>query len=190
MEGKVIIFSAPSGAGKTTIVKHILNIFPEIEFSVSACSRPKRPGEINGKDYFFISVEEFRVKINNGEFVEWEEVYENCFYGTLKSELCRIWKSGHIVVFDVDVKGGINLKRIFGDKAFSVFISPPDLETLENRLRNRSTDSEESLNKRLNKAGWEMQFSSGFDTILMNKELPVTLKEAEEIVKEYILKKL
>ncbi len=186
MEGKVIIFSAPSGAGKTTIVKHILSLFPEMEFSVSACSREKRPNETDGKDYFFISAEEFRKKIDNGEFVEWEEVYESCYYGTLRSELGRIWKSGHIVVFDVDVKGGINLKRIFGDKAMSVFISPPDLETLEQRLRNRSTDSEESLNKRLNKASWEMQFSNSFDKIILNKELPDTFKEAEEIIKKWI----
>ena len=186
MEGKVIIFSAPSGAGKTTVVKHILSLYSEMEFSVSACSRPKRPNEMDGKDYFFITAEEFRVKIEKGEFLEWEEVYENCFYGTLRSELSRIWKSVHVVVFDVDVKGGINLKRIFGDNAMSVFISPPDLETLEQRLRNRSTDSEESLQKRLNKAGWEMQFSSQFDKIIVNNELSKTYQEAEQIVKEWI----
>jgi guanylate kinase len=186
MEGKVIIFSAPSGAGKTTIVKHILNLYPEMEFSISACSREKRPNETDGKDYFFISADEFRNKIEKGEFVEWEEVYEGCYYGTLRSELSRIWKIGHVVVFDVDVKGGINLKRIFGEKALSVFISPPDLETLEQRLRNRSTDSEESLNKRLNKASWEMQFSNSFDKILFNKDLKETLAEAERLVKEWI----
>jgi len=186
MEGKIIIFSAPSGAGKTTIVKHILSIFPEMEFSISACSRLKRPNEIDGKDYFFITAEEFRIKIDNGEFVEWEEVYENCYYGTLRSELGRIWKSGHIVVFDVDVKGGINLKRIFGDNAISIFISPPDLKTLEQRLRNRATDSEESLKKRIEKATWEMEFASKFDKLIVNNELTKTFQETEQIVKAWI----
>ena len=188
MEGKVIIFSAPSGAGKTTVVKHILSKFPELEFSISACSREKRPTEIDGKDYHFVSTEEFRNKINNGEFVEWEEVYEGCFYGTLRSELSRIWKSRHIVVFDVDVKGGMNLKRIFGDNAMAVFISPPDLETLEQRLINRSTESEESLIKRLNKASWEMQFANQFDKIIISNELDNTYRETENVVAQWIKK--
>lgn len=186
MIGKVIIFSAPSGAGKTTVVKHLLNVFPQLEFSVSATSRLIRGSETNGKDYFYISAEEFRTKIDNQQFLEWEEVYENCYYGTLRSELQRIWQKGNIVLFDVDVKGGMNLKRIFGDNALAIFISPPSLEILEERLRARSTDNEESIVKRVNKASLEMHFSGHFDKILLNNDLSETLKIAEDWVKEFI----
>jgi len=188
MQGKVIIFSAPSGAGKTTVVKHLLETFPNLEFSISACSRQPRPNEKNGKDYYFISSEEFKNRISNHDFVEWEEVYTNCYYGTLHSELERIWKNNHMVVFDVDVKGGMNLKKIFGKNALSVFISPPDLEVLEQRLRDRSTESEESLKKRVEKAIWEMQFTTYFDKLVVNNELNKTLQETEQIVKDWLSK--
>ncbi len=186
MIGKVIIFSAPSGAGKTTVVKHLLNAFPQLEFSVSATSRQIRGNETNGKDYFYISAEEFRTKIENQEFIEWEEVYEGCYYGTLRSELKRIWQKENIVVFDVDVKGGMNLKRILGDNALAIFINPPSLEILEERLRARSTDNEESIIRRVNKAGLEMHFSGHFDKVLLNDDLNETLKTAENWVKEFI----
>ncbi|MBI5538815.1 MAG: guanylate kinase [Bacteroidia bacterium] len=186
MVGKVIIFSAPSGAGKTTVVKHLLNIFPQLEFSISATSRKIRGNEIHGKDYFYISADEFRDKINNQDFIEWEEVYENCYYGTLRSEIHRIWTKGNVVVFDVDVKGGMNLKRVFGDNALSIFISPPSLQILEERLRARSTDDEESIIKRINKAGLEMNFSGHFDKTLLNNDLQNTLKIAENWIKEWI----
>ena len=183
---KVIIFSAPSGAGKTTVVNHLLNVFPQLEFSVSVCSRQKRENEIHGKDYFYVSADEFRLKIKNQEFIEWEEVYKGCYYGTLRSELQRIWQKANIAVFDVDVKGGMNLKRIFGYKALSIFISPPNLIILEQRLRSRSTDTEESIQKRINKASLEMQFANQFDKILLNKDLKTTIETAEKWVKEWI----
>jgi len=188
MNKKVIIVSAPSGAGKTTIVKHLLNKFNQLEFSISACTRQKRENETNGIDYYFISIEEFREKTKYDQFVEWEEVYENCFYGTLRSELDRIWNKNHIVIFDVDVKGGINLKRIFGDKAISIFVSPPNLETLKQRLIQRSTDDKKSIEKRIEKAEFEMQFANKFDKILVNNELTQTLLNADEIVNEWIKK--
>jgi guanylate kinase len=189
MQGKVIIFSAPSGAGKTTVVKHILGLYHELEFSVSATSRPPREGETNGKDYFFISTDEFRQKIGNDEFVEFEEVYPGRFYGTLKSELERIWKKGGQVVFDVDVKGGLNLKKIFGSSALAVFISPPDLETLKLRLEKRGTDSPENIDIRVKKAGEEMEYAGHFDTILYNDKIEKTLSAAESLVADFLRKK-
>ncbi len=188
MTEKVIIISAPSGAGKTTVVKHLLKKFPQFEFSISACNRNKRENEVNGIDYFFISTDEFRNKTINNEFIEWEEVYENCFYGTLRSEIQRIWLKGNIVVFDVDVKGGINLKRVFGNKALSIFISPPDLKTLEQRLKKRSTEDEKSIEKRVAKASLEMQFADSFDKILINNDLKETLVTAEKWIEEWIEK--
>lgn len=185
MSEKVIIISAPSGAGKTTVVKHLLKVFPQFEFSISACNREKRENEVNGVDYYFISTDEFRKKTINNEFVEWEEVYENCFYGTLRSEVERIWKKGNIVIFDVDVKGGINLKRIFGSKALSIFISPPDIKTLENRLRTRLTENEESIKKRVEKAELEMLFAKNFDKILINADLEITFKKVENLIKDW-----
>ncbi len=188
MNSKVIIVSAPSGAGKTTVVKHLLKVFPQFEFSVSACNRNKRENEINGVDYFFITTDEFRNKTINDEFIEWEEVYENCFYGTLRSEINRIWKNEHIVIFDVDVKGGINLKHIFGENALSIFISPPDLKTLELRLQQRLTEDDKSIKKRIAKASFEMQFSNKFDKTLINNDLNETLLSAETIIKEWLNK--
>lgn len=185
--GKVIIFSAPSGAGKTTIVHHLLKTIPELEFSVSACSRPPRTQEKQGKDYYFLSVKEFKDKILNNEFLEWEEVYPGQFYGTLKSELKRIWARKHHVLFDVDVVGGLNIKRQLKDRALAVFVQPPSLEELERRLRLRSTEDPESLRKRIEKAHRELSFANKFDKVLLNDDLDNALREAEEIVMNFIV---
>ena len=186
MSNKVIIFSAPSGAGKSTIVNHILGRYPELEFSISATSRAPRGTEVNGKEYYFFPVEEFRKKIEEDSFVEYEEVYPGFFYGTLKSEVRRIWDKGHVIVFDIDVKGGVNLKRIFGDKAFSIFIQAPTIEELRSRLIHRGTDSPEAIEKRVAKAAEEMTYADRFDHILINDDLESALKEADIIVGEFI----
>ncbi len=178
-EGKCIIFSAPSGAGKTTIVRHLLSKSFNLAFSISAASRNKRDYEIDGKDYYFLNVNEFKSKIENEEFLEWEEVYKNNFYGTLKSEIKRIWAEGKHVIFDVDVIGGINLKEIFGKKALSIFVMPPSIDELEERLIKRNTESQESLKRRIGKAREEIQYSSEFDYILVNDNLEKACKEAE-----------
>ena len=185
-EGKCIIFSAPSGAGKTTIVQHLLAVNNEIEFSISATSRNMRSHEIDGKDYHFLSAEEFKNHINENKFVEWEEVYSDNYYGTLKSEMERIWKERKHVIFDVDVMGGIKLKSIFGDKAFSVFVQAPSVEELENRLINRGTEDPESLERRVGKAKSEMQFASEFDYILVNEVLEIAEKEVELVVQSFL----
>src|SRR5689334_12972843 len=159
MAGKAIIFSAPSGSGKTTIVKHLLTNNPDLGFSISASTRDRRGRkETNGVDYYFLSPEEFKLKIDNDEFIEWEEVYAGNFYGTLKSEIERVWSEGKNVIFDVDVKGGIALKKYFGDKALSIFVKVPSLDALKQRLSGRATESEESLSRRLFKAKFEMTF--------------------------------
>src|SRR6188508_1926173 len=164
MSGKAIIFSAPSGSGKTTIVKHLLKTNPDLGFSISASTRDKRGRtEQHGKDYYFLSPMDFKKKIDNDEFIEWEEVYEGNFYGTLKSEIERIWREGRNVIFDVDVKGGINLKKYFGDRALAIFVKVPSLEVLKERLKDRGTESEESLSRRLFKAQFEMSFQGKFD---------------------------
>ena len=186
MQGKLLILSAPSGSGKTTIVKHLLKTFTNLEFSISACSRSKRDGEVDGKDYYFLTVDEFKRRIANNDFIEWEEVYPGSFYGTLKSEIERIWNKNHIVVFDVDVKGGINLKKKFGEVALSIFVMPPSIEVLKQRLVARCTESEESLNKRVGKATAEMTYSNQFDKILINENLQTSYQEAENIVKNFI----
>ena len=184
--GKLIIFSAPSGAGKTTIVHHLLRTFPFLEFSVSACSREKRKNEVEGLDYYFLSVEEFKKRISEAAFVEWEEVYKDNFYGTLKSEIERIWKKGNHVIFDVDVQGGINLKKKFAEKALSVFVMPPSLTSLEERLMKRETETKESIARRMGKAEQELKTADQFDVILPNDDLEEALKQAEEIVKAFI----
>jgi len=186
MEGKMIIFSAPSGAGKTTIVRAMLDFFPGLEFSVSACSRPKRETEIDGRDYYFLGVEGFRRKISEGAFLEWQEVYKDHYYGTLRSEVERIWASGRQVIFDVDVYGGINIKKQYGERALSVFVMPPSLEILEERLRKRSTDDEASLSKRLEKARQEIGKAGEFDIILMNDDLERAIEEAKHIVAGFL----
>ena len=180
---KSIIFSAPSGSGKTTIVKHILQTFPNIKFSVSATTRPIRPGEADGKDYHFISVEDFKSKIEKGEFIEYEEVYPGLFYGTLKSEVQKIWNDGGIVIYDMDVVGGVNLKKQFGEESLSFFVKVPSLEELEERLRIRGTETEEKIQMRISKAKSEMEYENQFDIILVNRDLENTLKITEEIIK-------
>ena len=187
MPGKVLIFSAPSGSGKSTIVNHILGLHPEIEFSVSATSRPPRGTEQDGVEYLFFSADVFRALVAQGKFVEYEEVYPDRFYGTLKSEVGRIWAKGHVIVFDVDVKGGVSLKKYFGDDALSVLIVPPSMEILEKRLRGRGTDTEEAITERLAKAQWELDFASGkFDREIVNDRLEDTFAEAESIVNAYL----
>ncbi len=186
MKGKFIIVSAPSGAGKTSIVRELMQAGLGLEFSVSAASRPPRPGEINGKDYFFISAETFREKIENGELLEWQEVYKDQYYGTLNSEVERIWNAGHHVLFDVDVQGGMNLKKMFPEISLSLFIKPPSPEELEKRLRLRSTESDESLRKRLDKAGSELTYAGEFDRIIVNDILDEAVKQAIEAVKKFL----
>lgn len=187
-QGKLIIFSAPSGAGKTTIVHHLLKVFPELEFSVSACSRTKRKEETHGVDYYFITVDEFKEKIKNDEFIEWEEVYKDNFYGTLKVEIERIWKKGKHIIFDMDVVGGINLKKKFGAAALSVFVMPPSIEHLEQRLKSRETETPESIARRIGKAKKEINTAIQFDKIILNDELEHALKEAETAVANFLKK--
>jgi guanylate kinase len=187
MDNKVLVFSAPSGSGKSTIVNHILSIYPDsMEFSVSATSREPRGEEQNGREYYFLTTEEFRKMIEEDKFVEFEEVYEGRFYGTLKSECERIWNAGHVIIFDVDVKGGVNLKKYFGDKALSVFIQAPSVEELRRRLVLRGTDSEEDIEKRVAKAAEEMTYADKFDYVLVNDDLETALKEAEEVVDKFL----
>jgi guanylate kinase len=188
-KGKLVIFSAPSGAGKTTIVHHLLSKDFKLEFSISACTRAQRPGEVHGKDYYYISLEEFKKSISLDEFVEWEEVYKNNFYGTLKTEVERIWKSGHHVIFDVDVDGGLNLKKAFGDRALAVFVMPPSLESLRERLEQRETETPESITRRMGKAPIELQKSVLFDKVILNDDLESAFAKAEEIVGEFFGKK-
>ena len=186
MKGKAIIFSAPSGAGKTTIVKHLLQLDLGLEFSISACSRPPRAQEVDGQDYYFMSVEDFRKHIKQDEFLEWEEVYLDHYYGTLKTELDRIWNRQKHVVFDVDVVGGLNLKRYFGRKALAVFVQPPSMQELEKRLRDRSSDADDKILDRMEKAGDEMKSSKQFDVILVNDNLEETLLRGEDIVRDFL----
>lgn len=186
--GKCIIFSAPSGAGKTTIVHALLNAGIGLEFSVSACSRDPRPNEVNGKDYHFLGIDGFKEKIQEGAFVEWEEVYTNNFYGTLNSEIERIWANGKTVIFDVDVIGGLNLKRIFGENALAIFVQPPSYEELEKRLRYRSTETEEKIQQRMSKAHTELKSASEFDIILINDDLEKAIAKAKELVIDFIAK--
>ncbi|MEI7499240.1 MAG: guanylate kinase [Bacteroidota bacterium] len=186
MQGKAIIVSAPSGAGKTTIVKHLLRAIPRLEFSVSACSRAKRNDESDRKDYFFISVDDFKDKIGRNEFVEWQEVYPGNYYGTLKSEIDRIWSQGKIPIFDLDVLGGLNLKRYFGNQGLAVFIQPPSIIELENRLRSRGSETAETLQKRINKAVYELTFASRFDEIIINDDLEIKCKKIVALVEAFL----
>ncbi|MEX1192947.1 MAG: guanylate kinase [Brumimicrobium sp.] len=188
VEGKCIIFSAPSGAGKTTIVHKLLDRMDHLAFSISACSRTPRGNEVDGEDYYFLSVETFKKKIQENAFIEWEEVYKDHFYGTLKSEVERLWKENKTVVFDVDVYGGINLKKHFDDQSLSFFIQPPSIKTLEERLRNRKTESEDKIQTRLKKASEELQKSKHFDRTVINDNLDLTINEVEQYVKEYLNK--
>jgi guanylate kinase len=186
VKGKFVIVSAPSGAGKTTIVRRLLEAGLNLEFSVSAASRAPRANEINGKDYFFMSIEEFREKIRNGELLEWQEVYKDNYYGTIKREVERIWNRGHHVLFDIDVQGGINLKKLFPDITMSIFIMPPSIEELGKRLRLRSTETEENIARRLAKARTEITFTDKFDKIIVNDDLEKAVSEAIQTVSQFL----
>ena len=188
MKGKLIIFSAPSGAGKTTIVRHLLEKNLNLEFSVSATSRGPRHNETHGKDYYFLSVEEFKKKITNDEFLEWEEVYNGNYYGTLKSEVDRIRDLGKNVIFDVDVVGGLNIKKFYGKEALAIFVQPPSVEELRNRLKNRSTETEEKIQMRIAKAEQELSFANQFDVLITNNDLQQACLEAEALIRGFLEK--
>src|SRR6201996_539927 len=187
-EGKLIIFSAPSGAGKTTIVHHLLKKIPNLEFSISATTRQPRGDEKDGKDYYFISKEEFLHFIAKKHFVEFEEVYSGTFYGTLRTEIERIWEKGNAVIFDIDVEGGLHLKRKYEDQALAIFVQPPSLEVLKQRLTGRGTDNEEKLKERFAKAEKELNYAPKFDIILKNHDLQTACAEAEQLVKNFLEK--
>jgi guanylate kinase len=186
MTGKFIIFSAPSGAGKTTLVKHLLDCRLPIEFSISATSRKPRVNEVEAKDYYFLSVEKFQEKIKNNQFIEWEEVYAGNYYGTLKSEVDRIWKNGKHVLFDIDVKGGLNIKKMYPDNALSVFIMPPSIEELEHRLIARSTDDIQTIRKRVDKAKLELSFANQFEIVIVNDNLEEAKNKVYKVVSDFI----
>ncbi|MCF8226368.1 MAG: guanylate kinase [Bacteroidales bacterium] len=186
MTGKIIIFSAPSGSGKTTIVHHLLKAMPELAFSVSATSRKPRKNEKQGVDYYFLTPEDFKKRVLEGAFLEWEEVYDGQFYGTLRSEVEQLRMKGKHIVFDIDVKGGMNLKKEFGDDALAIFVKSPGLDVMEERLRKRGTDSGNQLKKRISKAVSEISYADQFDRILVNEDLQDSLKKAENLVKEFI----
>lgn len=186
MKGKLLLFCGPSGSGKTTIVHHLLKMHPELAFSVSATTRPKRVNETDGIDYHFLSVSEFRKKIANDEFVEWEEVYTDLYYGTLREEIRKIHSAGKIPVFDVDVVGGVQIKKIFGDLLLSVFVMPPSVDELHRRLHARNSETAESFQKRISKAEHELTFASRFDKVIINDTLEHALEEAEKLVDEFI----
>ena len=184
--GKLVIFSAPSGSGKTTIVRRLLSIFPQFEFSISATSRQPRGTEQNGVDYYFLSQEEFAQAVAEERFVEWEEVYKGTCYGTLRSEMERIWAKGNVILFDVDVLGGINIKKIFGEDACSIFVQPPSVEELERRLRGRGTDSEETIAKRVAKAEFELSKAPEFDHVVVNDNLDTAVNETIAILNNFL----
>ena len=188
MQGKLIIFSGPSGVGKTTIVHKLLSLRNDLEFSVSACSRPRRNKEKDGTDYYFISTEEFKKRMKNDEFLEWEEVYTNSYYGTLKSELERIWAKDKHVIFDVDVVGGLNIKKYGQKNALSIFVMPPSIGILEERLKIRGSETLETMKKRLDKASYELTFSKKFDQIIVNDNIETSVVKAKAMVENFIAK--
>ncbi|MGC6432421.1 MAG: guanylate kinase [Jejuia sp.] len=186
-QGKLIVFSAPSGSGKTTIVRHLLNVDDlNLEFSISATSRDKRGKEVDGKDYYFLSAKEFKSKIKNEEFLEWEEVYRDNFYGTLKTEVERIWALGKNVIFDIDVSGGLRIKRKFPEETLAIFVKPPSIDELKIRLKKRKTESADKINMRVAKASAELATAPLFDTIVVNDNLEYALEEAENTVRQFI----
>ncbi len=184
--GKAILFSAPSGCGKTTIIGRLMQYFDCFDFSISATSRQPRGQEQNGRDYYFLSRDEFMRRVDNGDFLEWEEVYQGTCYGTLKSEIERIWNDGKVIVFDVDVNGGCNIKRYFGDDALSIFVMPPSLEVLEQRLRSRGTDSEEAIVKRLARSAEELKQAPQFDVTIVNDDLERAVAEAKTLIEKFL----
>lgn len=184
-QGKAIIFSAPSGSGKTTIVRHLLNQNPDLDFSISACTRERRHNETDGVDYYFLTPEAFKKKITEDAFAEWEEVYKDRFYGTLKSEIERIWHNGKHVIFDVDVVGGLNLKKYFGDRALAVFVKAPSIEAIRERLIARQTDSPSSITQRLQKAAQEMSYEKQFDVTIINDNLKDSLRQAQQLYDQF-----
>ena len=184
--GKAILFSAPSGCGKTTIIKELMQYFDCFDFSISATSRSPRGSEQNGVDYYFLSHEEFRRRVDAGDFLEWEEVYAGTCYGTLKSEIDRIWDNGKVIVFDVDVNGGRNIKGYFGDNALSIFVMPPSLEVLEQRLRSRGTDSEEAIVKRLGRSAEELKQAPQFDVTIVNDDLQRAVDETRKVIERFL----
>ena len=184
--GKLIVISAPSGSGKTSIVSYLLKNMETLSFSISACSREKRENEIEGKDYLFLGIEEFKRSIKEDSFLEWEEVYKNQFYGTLKSEVERIWSEGKIVIFDVDVVGGLNIKKQYPKECLSIFIMPPSVEVLAERLIGRGSESDESLQKRLDKAEEEISQNQEFDTVILNDNLSIACEETQEVITNFI----
>ena len=186
MDGKLIIFSAPSGSGKTTLARSVMKVVPNLGFSISACTRDPRPGEVHGKDYYFLSPTEFKDNIESDAFAEWEEVYANNYYGTLKSEVERLWQKNMHVVFDVDVKGGLKLKEAYGDKALAIFVKSPTLGDLEKRLKSRNTETEESLKRRLDKAEYEWTFMDQFDKVVINDQLDKAVAETTDLIKAFL----
>jgi guanylate kinase len=183
---KMVVFTAPSGAGKTTLVRHILENYLNFDFSISATTRSKREKEVDGKDYYFLSIESFKQKIDQNAFVEWEEVYENQFYGTLKSEIERIWSNGKVILFDIDVQGATDIKKEYGNECMVIFVKSPSIETLIERLKARNTESEDSLNKRISKVMKEIEFENSFDAIIINDELSFAKNEAEILIQNFI----
>lgn len=183
---KLLVFTAPSGAGKTTIVRHLLKTFDQLAFSVSATTRAKREGEIHGKDYYFLSIDEFHARVEQNAFLEWEEVYDSQFYGTLKSEVSRLWQLGKCIIFDIDVQGAKHIKQIYPDQTLTVFVKPPSLDVLIQRLTHRNTETEATLQRRISKVKTEMAEEHHFDTTLVNDVLEDTLRRAEEMVTQFL----
>lgn len=188
-DGKMVLFTAPSGAGKTTLVQHLLQKYDFLEFSISATTRARRVHETEGKDYYFLSPEEFKSRVANGDFLEWEEVYDDQFYGTLISEVDRIWANGRFALFDIDVKGATSIKNLYGERCLAVFVRPPSLDTLITRLKNRKTETPESLVKRIERVKREMTYENTFDIVIVNDVLEVAKKEAEHLIENFLLGK-
>lgn len=186
VQGKLIVLSAPSGAGKTTIMRYLLQQNLSLSFSISATTRAPRGTEVHGKDYYFFTVEDFRQKLTAGAFVEYEEVYPGCFYGTLKSEVERLTSQGKHVVFDVDVVGGVNIKKMYGKRALTIFVQPPSIEALQQRLQTRATDTPEMIATRIAKAAYEMTFAQQFDVVIVNDDLPKAQQEAEQVIRNFL----